>query len=110
MHTIPPTPSAPTVRVIREYGFIVDDGYDGSVWEEDTTDVDDVPCYGIADAVEAITDAGCTENSGSWFSDPDGSYTVRYRDAYRCATTCHLYGFSDDDTDAIAEMVGKVLA
>lgn len=103
-----------TVRLLDVRYTIEDDGDGGSMQVYSAVDANGAPepyadetieCSTVRDAADAITAHDCSMNVGSWYADPDGSYTVDYRTGEESEHTAHLSGFSDDELDAIDALV-----
>lgn len=105
-----------TVRLLDVRYIVEDDGDGGSVQVWSSVDASGAPepyadetiqCSTVRDAADAIIAHGCSQNVGSWYADPDGSYTVAYRTGEESEHTAHLSGFSDNELDAIDALVVK---
>lgn len=106
-------PRRPRRLVVHRTYFLEDEIVDGDYYNAPHTytrtdyypvepsrwdDEGDTP---ISKARAHIIDIGVTENAGSWFSDPDGSYITNYGTAERCETSAHPEGFSDAELDEL---------
>ena len=103
-----------TVRVLGARYTVEDDGDGGSMQVFSETDADDLPvaqrdetaeCETVEQAAAIIRDSGATQNVGSWYADPDGSFTVDYGTGEQEETSAHLDGFTDVQLAAIDELV-----